>query len=189
LVAIGFVAAHGWVAHKEFRFVMPIAPLVLALAGAGLGAALDRLDRRHLSRGWIAAVIAIAMFLRIRTLTLGDMGQFADVAEWKASPPWNFFGGVNRAMAQAGEQEDLCGLTIDGIAPWWMGGFSYLHRDVPLFVGGSAAALASSNYFIVAQASAPPPDYHSVAAYAGYVLYRRAGSCAPRPAGYRHPLE
>jgi hypothetical protein len=188
-VAAVFVLAHCQVAHKEFRFLMPIVPLALTLAGTGLGAALDLVDRRRVVGPWLALSLAAAFGARTRAMTLAEMGQFADVPEWGAAAPWNFFGGINRAMAEAGTRDDLCGLTIVGIQPWWMGGFSYLHRDVPLFVGQSPVALAASNYLIAQRAMSTPESYVSVASFEDDVLLRRGGPCAPRPREYRHPLE
>jgi hypothetical protein len=185
-LAAVFVAAHCRVPHKEFRFMMPIVPLALALSGVGLGALFDRLDRRRVAALGLGLLLSAVMLVRARDVTLGDMGQFADNPEWRNLPPWNFYGGVNRAMAEAGTRPDLCGLTIVGIAPWWMGGFSYLHRDVPLFVAGAPSA--ASNYLILPAGAAPSP-YQSLATFHDYQLLRRPGPCAPRPFGYRHPLE
>jgi hypothetical protein len=186
-VAAVFVAAHCRVPHKEFRFMMPVVPLTLALSGVGLGAVLDRFDRQRLAASILGVALAVALLVRTGHVTLGEMGQFADSPEWRNLPPWNFYGGVNRAMAEAGTREDLCGLTISGIAPWWMAGFSYLHRDVPLFVADSPAP--ASNYLILSKAVPIPASYASVGTFHDYHLLRRDGPCAPRPPGYRNPLE
>jgi phosphatidylinositol glycan class B len=187
LVAAVFVAAHCRVPHKELRFLMPIIPLVLALSGVGWGPVLDRLDPRRLLGFWLSAVLAAVLLLRASRVTLGEIGQFADTPKWQELPPWNFFGGVNRALAEAGAREDVCGLTILGIPPWWMGGYSYFHRDQPLFV--QDAPSLSGNYAIMEQSAPAPPGYTSIAQYREYLLLHRQGPCAPRPPGYRPPLE
>jgi hypothetical protein len=51
LLVAGFVLAHSLIAHKELRFLMPVAPLALALAGAGIGPLVERAVAALASRG------------------------------------------------------------------------------------------------------------------------------------------
>jgi GPI mannosyltransferase 3 len=45
VVAVGFVVVHSFVPHKEYRFLMPVVPLVLAVSAVGLQAMLERFRR------------------------------------------------------------------------------------------------------------------------------------------------
>lgn len=42
-------------------------------------------------------------------------------------------GSTNRLLMQAYYPDDLCGLKVESAHLTWAGGYSYLHRDVPLY--------------------------------------------------------
>ena len=65
-----------------------------------------------------------------------------------------------------------------------MGGYTYLHRDVPFYFRLTGPELQQANY-VAAPAGAHLPDFSEVAQHQSFALYRRDGPCAPRPAGWR----
>jgi hypothetical protein len=89
---------------------------------------------------------------------------------------------VNRLLWLAGAKPDLCGLALVGYGPIWTGGYTYLHRDVPILAGMPTDG--SANY-VLARATEPlPAGYEVVSSIEDAKLARRAGPCAPPPASY-----
>jgi hypothetical protein len=187
LTALGYVAVHSAIGHKELRFLLPVLPLLLALAAAGMAAVPPaRVPRRLLMLG--AGVLAAAMAHRATVLTFADIGQYRGQPAGALSP-WHAGEGANRLLWVAGRQADLCGLWLSGIRPAWTGGYSYLHRRVPIVVDDAAASAAAANYALMPLQAPPrplavgpaarlPAEYTPFAAGAGWILLRRPGGCA-----------
>lgn len=207
---------HAWVPHKEFRFLVPMLPLALALAGGGLGWLLGGVARARAAsdRTWVpsrfqalrirssvvltsAVVLALVLLFaqKTQTISFADMGQFRGGREdgWS---PWNHEAGPNLAYWEAGKHDDLCGITTVGTPLISVGGYSYLHKNVPMLQGLSSWELGAANYIAAPRLTAPPPGYSlvrsfsfRVAAFArsdgkpktvpdwDYVLFRRDGTC------------
>ncbi len=182
LVIAAFVLVHAAIPHKELRFLYPAVPLALALAGVGLGAAIDRLApaRRQVVALALGAVASASFAWQASRLTFGDLGMFARDAR-EAAPVWGFYEGLNRGLSRVGERADACGVLVAGVNPIWTGGFSYLHRDIPFL--HTPDALSAANYAIVPDEIPPPPGYARIAREQRFVLYRREGTCEPPPPG------
>lgn len=190
IVTLVYVMAHEYIPHKEFRFMMPIVPLVMGLAGGGLGLAFERMRGVRWS-GWAATVVAMGIGVlcmrKTQTITFEDMGQYVGGADGKWRP-WHHEEGPNLAFWEAGKHPDLCGIVMTGTPLISTGGYSYLHKDVAILGSFSPTDLAAANYLAVPRLTAPPEGYRIVSAYpdtapgiGGYVLFRRDGPCAPRP--------
>jgi hypothetical protein len=228
VVVLVYVLAHSLVAHKELRYMMPIAPLLLALSGVGLasfigrflstpkssrtapskqarrarkrrsGDAADNGDDRDPAQPrvrtpiWVTAgVLAAVMSWKTAHASFDDFGQrFGPLSG--SQPLWHTMEGVNRLLWSAGAQPDLCGLLMIGYGPIWTGGYTYLHRDVPILsppVEGLdearfAAISASTNYLLLPAEIALPAPYTTVETIGKTKLARRSGTCAPPPASY-----
>ncbi len=183
-IVIAFVVIHSAVGHKEYRYIMPIVPLLLALAAVGLAAMTARLGR---GRGVVpAAAIAMSVLMVVKTAgaTLASTGQWADQAEG-AKPVWHHLEGANLALAEAGQQSDACGVLLAGVAAIWSGGFTYLHRDVPFLTlydaPNAGELLPMANYVVLAPEMDVPPGYVRLKEFRGWSLHRRDGGCAPPP--------
>lgn len=170
------------VPHKEYRFVMPLVPLALGLAGAGIG---DALARTRSSLAWALAgvlVIASAVSMPIRAVntTFAEMGQWTFRPQLGSRSPWVHHDGINKLLWVAGERPDLCGIAVP--EAWaWIGGFSYLHRDVPFMTKLTQVELPAANYLISESGKSIPEGYQHVASSEGYMLVRRDGACRPLP--------
>jgi hypothetical protein len=207
-----YLAVHSLISHKELRFVMPVVPIAIGLAGAGLGAVVERLARRQelaqarasrrapatpsrqarlappLVLGGIAAA---AMAFHATRMTFADVGEWR--APWSDGPVWGAAEGVNRLLSQAGARPDLCGLLLVNYNPIFTGGYSYLHRNVPLdeiTVESSTAPIhlpdpaGFANYAIAPRALGAVEGFTPIAERGDAVLLRRDGACGPPPADF-----
>jgi GPI mannosyltransferase 3 len=188
LIGIGFLGFLSALRHKELRFVIPVLPLLIAIAGARLGALWDRIPRSGFwNRARPFALLAISIVLagycghRIANVTLPQLGYY-----WGRLNPWRTYG-VNRLLVRAAEEPELCGVGLLHSPMPMVGGYSYLHRDV--YVGwmwdepSSARVMPSVNALITHSKYADPlpADYTEVARSGGHILYLRPGGCAPEP--------
>lgn len=186
LTGLAYIAVHSLITHKEMRFLLPVLPLLLALAAVGL----VRLLETRLSTSvttLLAAVLALALAQRATALTFADVGQFQGEPAGAVSP-WHAAEGVNRLLWVAGQQPDLCGMWVTGIRPAWAAAYAYLHRLVPLIKGELPGNGAYANYAAAPLVPEPwpiawdpparlPPEFVAVAQSRGWVLYRRDGEC------------
>jgi hypothetical protein len=221
VVVLLYVLAHTLVPHKEFRFMMPIVPLAMALSGVGLAILVSRLfgapianpaegskhqgraqgafrrdrgtddhgrdgarapDRVRIAIWAVAFGLAGLMGWRAAHATFHDFGQRHGPLSG-AQSVWHGAEAANRLLWAAGERTDLCGLAMAGIGPIWTGGYTYLHRDVPI-VWRTPIDLSATNYILAAAEAPLPPEYTVVESIGDAKLARRSGNCAPPPASY-----
>lgn len=151
-VSLAFFLLHSYEPHKELRFILPVLPLFCALAGVGLDT-LASWSLPTLHRACAAALVALSLFSfsHFHRLTFGQIGQ-RDAANPPDASAYDASGSVNRLLLAAYRERDLRGLEIQGTELAWTGGYSYLHRRVPLY-----------------QDSAPPADDH----FFDYVIVSR----------------
>ena len=68
--------------------------------------------------------------------------------------------------------------------PYWTGGYTYLHRQVPLLWSASPAERAAANYVLASLGQRlDDARYREIARAGPYTLLRRDGACAPPPRG------
>lgn len=214
-----YVVLHSLVGHKELRFVLPVVPLALGLAGAGLGEVLDRAltSRRAPSRArpgemrpvWVrpavlavVALLAAAFTYSAGRETFGRLGEARP--ELAETSPWHHVESWNLLLSAAGEQPSLCGLAVVPLNVVFTGGYSYLHRDVPLFnadwlaVRNGQGPPGSANGLIEPTDYPIPAGFREVRRAGGTRLLLRPGRCnalsprysrdLPPPPDLRSPL-
>ena len=189
-VAMAFVAVHCVVPHKEYRFLMPVVPLLLALAAVGLNTLFIRWPvsgnglRRHFPLGLLGIAMSVLMIVKTVDATLASTGQSTDSIDGVESV-WHHLEGPNLSLAETGKRNDLCGVLLAGLGAVWSGGFTYLHRDVPFLTFESALnrgdLLPYANYVILAPDVVPPPGYLELRSFRGWTVRRRDGGCIPPP--------
>ena len=179
--AAATVAMHSLLPHKEARFIY------LALAAApiliGLGAidALTWLARRQGPR--------VLDFGAPAALVLGALLSWF-VATGPMADRWSVQRGMVHAFLAAHAAPDLCGLQVRDMPIWQSGGYTYLHRDVPLMFHphqpeirlpnvaaplrflvernrGPVPQLRGPYSHIIAEAAHPPAGFDTVACFPG----------------------
>lgn len=181
-VAAAFYLLHALQPHKELRFLVPVLPLFAGLAGVGLDTVLRRLPPSPLRLALPLAVVAVAGLsgLRMGGLTFRDLGQYPGPKAQQSA--WDDFGPANRLLITAGRLPEVCGLKVEAVHLAWTGGYSYFHRDVPLYAHNGPGR-ASGLYSHVLTHSGAVGNGEVVASEGPFALVRLPGGrCAPDPA-------
>lgn len=169
------------VGHKEYRFALPLLPLWFALAGVGYSVLAARLERFSVDPRWAAGTIALCAALagvRFHELTFGDLGQYEDLKPTASA--YDDFGALNRLLLVAHERRDICGLLMDASHLAWTGGYTYLHRHVPVYSRGDWRDALHFNYVLT---YGRPANGRVVASEGPLALVNLGPSCQPDP-GY-----
>jgi hypothetical protein len=178
-----FLGVHSAIPHKELRFILPLLPAAMALAGVGLAVVATRVDRRlPVGLALLAAVISGARF---HALTFGDLGAYEGQRDGVSA--YQDFAPVNRLLLVASEQPGLCGLKVEATHIAWAGGYSYFHRDAPMYSHLGPPRASRHFNFVLTAAYAVPPQ--AVVARDGPLVLARLfdGQCTPDPS-YRPDL-
>jgi len=153
LTAAAFFLLHSWTPHKEMRFLLPALPVLFSLAGVGASVLTDQLS--PLGASLVGAAIAAAAGLsaaRFHRLKFGDLGQYE--SSRPSASAYDDFGDLNRLLIAANRLPDLCGLKVEAAHLAWTGGYTYLHRNVPLYPHtGPPRASRFYNYVLTVQGS------------------------------------
>jgi hypothetical protein len=119
-----------------------------------------------------------------------NFGSFGETRYWPAGESvYHNLQGYNRLLSTAGTDRSICGLAV-AVNPVWIGGYSYLHRDIPAFqIDGSkfpnlATVPRGANAVLMDQGFKVPAGFTSVASSRGVVLVERRGGCGLPPRGY-----
>ncbi|MGD0835285.1 MAG: arabinofuranosidase catalytic domain-containing protein [Polyangia bacterium] len=187
VLALIFLGAHTLIPHKELRFLYPVLPLFVLCSAVGLSVITSSLPCSARTRLVAGAALALALLVsfsvRARQVSFQDIGQFMDdsCCGGPTSPlVWGAFEERNRLFSQAGSHVDLCGLAAPTINAYWTGGYSYLHRAVPVLWSDTPADLDAANFVLVSPGQGLSDHRYRKAAEAGpYALYQRDGACTP----------
>jgi hypothetical protein len=161
---VAAVALHTVVPNKQLRFVLPALPLLFAAAGPGLTALRERLGAHerispralHGALGATLAALALASAATLPTLTYGELGQSEHLGVTPDTDAFAFRDELNRALLAAHQREDLCGLHIAPTGIIYSGGYTYLHRDVPVYGAFSPPGEPGSVNYVVVQSAGRP---------------------------------
>ncbi len=173
-----FLVIHAIVPHKESRFVMPALAPLCALAAVGLTV----VSARSTARRWVGAgallLASVLSATSFRSLTWRDLGGAPGFPS--AELAYDFNGEINRLLLAAHGQPDLCGLRYEGFPRAYAGGYSYLHRRVPIAVSDEEGGRAGEaiNYVITLR----PGSAVVVARQGDWALARVADGCTRSPA-------
>lgn len=151
LTCLLFLLFLGYTPHKEFRFIVPVLPLLFALAAIGIDYLADLLSAPVLKTVLAVGLSLIALHSasRAKGLTFGELGAYED--QKPQASAWGDSASVNRLLLAAHRQADVCGLKVEAAHMAWAGGQSYFHRPVNLYAhNGPPREAGFFNYAITA---------------------------------------
>ena len=173
-------------AHKEIRYIYPFVPLAITLASIGFVETAGKMTVRFKLQKSSMAVVAAGLVFFVLSSAL----MAATSLRWLKPE------GAQIAFNELSRDPALCGVAYYGVTLWQTGGYSHLHRDVPMIPLSDAAGIsehASTFNALVAPATTAgiPGGYAKNGCWNGVCLYQRPGGCAaPQPAdtldGYLH---
>ncbi len=188
VTALLVLAAHIPIAHKEYRFAYPAMVLVIMLAALGAAAVQHWVETHKPARlASLSAVGLIALWFAISAV--GANGFHASKTQLALfygdeQDHWVRRRGGLLAMRKLGETPEICGVALAGIGWGDTGGYSYLHRDIPLFALRDQYELGAKAAHFNALLMKPdkPPEigpFIRDECWEDLCIYLRAGDCTP----------
>jgi GPI mannosyltransferase 3 len=182
------VAVHSAIPHKEYRFIYPAIMLLSVLAAVGL-AQLTQLTAAWLALRGLRQTVAVPVAATLLT------------GLWCAAAGAMWSGGALAQLRQRAHDELLamsyvhdlpappCGVGLYGKNAWVRyGGYSYLHRPVPLFWPATPAELAAESAgfdtLLYDRDEHLPPSglgFRPLRCFGHVCVARRPGACAALP--------
>lgn len=123
------IALLSLIGHKEYRFILLSTTILALLAAIGSVDLLEAWSRRT---GRAPARCGAALVL------LWALGSASLAAGPTMAPRWAEHAPELGLVADASRLRRLCGLAFDRLKFWQVGGYTYLHRAVPLYLTGPA---------------------------------------------------
>jgi hypothetical protein len=185
-VAVTILAVHSAIAHKEYRFIYPAVLLVMVLTGIGLAQVAAR------SRQWLVGhgVLGRAATAGPVVLVL-SWWCLVSLHVWTgaALTAHRYRGHDNlRAVSFVAHGPAICGLGLYGLdgKDWGnYGGYTYLHRPVPMYWPKDEAEFdtLSAAFDTLVYIKAPPEGlgFTSQRCFGQVCVARRPGGCASHP--------
>jgi GPI mannosyltransferase 3 len=184
-VAVVIFTVHMAVPHKEYRFIYPAIVLLMVLAAIGMADLTARgrewLMTRGLRRPIAAAISALLLTAGWSALAFNAWSAGAlSLLRYRAHHELV-------AIAYARDLPGVCGVGLYGDEAWVRyGGYSHLHRPVPLFWPKDDAALTAiaAGFDMLVTDHSPPASlgFATLRCFGEICVARRAGACEPRPA-------
>jgi hypothetical protein len=181
-VALIILGSHSLFAHKEARYIYPVLPLAIVLASMGFVEAVAPLRARWKLPEFSYGVIAAGLVF----FALSSAFVASRQLDWWEPVP------AQAALDQLSRDATLCGVGYYGPDFYGInwpktGGYSRLHRNVPMVLAPDSTSLArltqTFNAVIVPVSASPVlPGFSRSGCWNGMCLYQRAGGCqAPQP--------
>ena len=180
VIPLVIVISHTFIGHKEYRFVFPALPFFLLLAAIGT-ADVIAVVRPMLSSYGRRGLVVVSMLCWVAvSATLMAGTQFRETLKSSAH--------LIEGFSDIRQIDQACGIGLVHV-PWAAtGGYTYLNRNVPIYlVNNAALAGPARTMFNLALASPDSPlaqyGYRRVACYGKkqVCLYERPGVCQAQP--------
>ena len=174
---LAVIVPHSFIAHKEFRYIYPVLPILLTLSAVGLLQFIDFLQQKT---GWrpgsSKALVGAAACVLLCSLVLA--GRY---------PRWGKASGALQAFRSLSEDTQTCGVAVLQVNWWDTGGYTYLHRPIPVFFysrSSDVSIFQAFNRVVSPEATPPPRGYARAACRDGVCIYQRQGGCEMASARY-----
>ncbi|TAF11157.1 MAG: mannosyltransferase [Nostocales cyanobacterium] len=189
-LALIIILSHSFLAHKEYRFIYPALPMLLILAGIGTGELVSQFSRRLAS----VQTSIIAIFLSILIWTSASISL---LTRFNIYAPLNFstfgtnlqmthlYATANHLLAlqSLSKEKKVCGLGLWGVNWALSGGYTYFHRDVPIYQVDKELEFELLNpgfNYVVGNFPIPSAyqNYSLQKCWQGTCIYKRPGACS-----------
>jgi len=170
-VAAAVLVTHSAVGHKEYRFIYPAVVLLVMLAGFGIADLLVRLQKAPQPSRRMIAISGLVLVL-------------LSAWNWHTAQLSSKYDGALPAFTELSRDSTVCGVGLRG--PWfWSGGYTYLHRDVPILPGKDSSTMPADAFNVLVTVdgvAAHPNAYTLERCWRHACIYRRPGGCTLDPA-------
>ena len=178
-VCLAVLFPHLLVGHKEYRFIYPVLPLLLTLAAIGLIDFLQFLERKTTFHPSLEARLLIAASF-VLVCSLSFAGRYPGYAQDR---------GNLRSFNRLSKDAQACGVAIYQIDWWNLGGYTYLHRAIPIFLfhsfSGADSVAGTFNRLVAPESTAVLLEGYSPSSCRdGVCVYQREGTCHAGGAEY-----
>jgi hypothetical protein len=181
--ALAILFVHSCLGHKEYRFIFPASAIVIALAAVGVSELASR--SRPLAVG---ALLLLGSAGVVRGIDFHTEQTTLGLWLYPASGQWSNDRGPLLAFELFSHDPRVCGVGLLGV-PWYVtGGYTWLHRAIPIVELRTADEQdpnPSSVNALVGPEHLPARfgSFERRACWTGVCAYARAGGCTPT-AGY-----
>jgi GPI mannosyltransferase 3 len=173
-LVIVIILTHSLLAHKEYRFIYPALPMVMILTGLGT-ADVIKLLRPH----WLSVagkfIPSLLFCLVFWSSISGIQALRSQTINWNGSSGHLFF------FKKFSTENTVCGVALWQTLWSYSGGYTYLHRDIPLFLtenNKDFEQFRKGFNYVVAEFNAPlPGDYILQECWGKTCSYKRPGLC------------
>lgn len=174
LIVLG---SHSLLGHKEIRFLYPILPLAITLASIGFVETFANLRNRLKLPHFPSALVAVGLLFFVLSSAL----VASEFSGWCEAPD------AQVAFDRLSRDSTLCGVALYEVNWWNTGGYTHLHRNVPIIPILDSTELVNNaptfNVLVAPQTIADVPADFKVNECSNEIcVYRRTGTCdAPQP--------
>src|SRR5487761_736790 len=172
-IVLIILASHSMISHKEVRFIYPVMPLVVTLAGVGIVEIANDFNESFKNPVLAPKVIVGTGLVLCGLLSYWVAPRF---------PYWQKDSGGVAAFGQLSKNPGICGVGLYEV-PWFeTGGYTYLHQNVPIVLipGPKEFDKEASNFnAVIAEETLPilRNDFVLSDCWSGVCLYERPGAC------------
>jgi GPI mannosyltransferase 3 len=182
---VAVFAVHSVIAHKEYRFIYPAIVLVSILAGMGLAQLAAE------GEGWLRSRDIPGIAPRLSAVVIVGYWACLAAAVWTGTTMMALRHRAHdnlSAAAFVARMPAICGVGLYGEQgrDWTRyGGYTLLHRPVPLFWPEDERELnaQSAGFDVLLFTAAPPPElgFETTRCFGKTCVARRPGQCAAMP--------
>jgi hypothetical protein len=171
-IALAILVPHSLLAHKEVRFIYPVIPILITLAALGTADLIKDLGHFFKSPTYPKVAVAVALVLFAVSSVL-----FVPQFTW-----WVRNSGTMSIVDQLSRDPAVCGLGIHGTSWFNTGGYTHLHRNIPMVLMSEGPWLereSASVNAVIAYGTRPrlTPDFTLKKCSGAVCLYQRTGTC------------